>query len=249
MSISLLPLIPLLGAAVVPVVGRAGRNACVAATGGVTLLTLLLLFLGVLVQSRLEWLPQVGLAYSVFVDGLGLFFAAMILVIGLLVTAYARAYLAPDEPAGRFFAYLRHCGSSIDGRAASAEWFLVQGDDAGGRDADLLLGQPVAPASPCHVRSSSFRRLLGKARDCCVSRAGADGLAGARIPVAFFAYPGKPSLVLPNGCEEHVLARPEEDIEDALRRLAEAVNASAELAPITSPSDRTFRAASPPRSA
>jgi multicomponent K+:H+ antiporter subunit A len=113
MSISLLPLIPLLGAAVVPVVGRAGRNACVAATGGVTLLTLLLLltavpavFLGVLVQSRLEWLPQVGLAYSVFVDGLGLFFAAMILIIGLLVTAYARAYLAPDEPAGRFFAYL-----------------------------------------------------------------------------------------------------------------------------------------------
>jgi acetolactate synthase-1/2/3 large subunit len=60
-------------------------------------------------------------------------------------------------------------------------------------------------------------------------------LAGAQIPVAFFAYPGKPSLVLPNDCEAHVLAAPEEDIEDALRRLAEAVNASAELAQMTSP--------------
>src|SRR5205085_10780030 len=36
-------------------------------------------------------------------------------------------------------------------------------------------------------------------------------LVGAKMPVAFFAYPNKPSRLTPEGCEGHVLARPEED--------------------------------------
>jgi acetolactate synthase-1/2/3 large subunit len=36
-------------------------------------------------------------------------------------------------------------------------------------------------------------------------------LVGAKMPVAFFAYPNKPSQLTPEGCEGHVLARPEED--------------------------------------
>jgi multicomponent K+:H+ antiporter subunit A len=113
MSISLLPLIPLLGSALALLADRAGRNVCALVTGAITLSALLVLltvapavYRGEVVGTRFEWLPQVGLAYSVFVDGLGLFFAAMILVIGLLITAYARSYLGPEEPAGRFFAYL-----------------------------------------------------------------------------------------------------------------------------------------------
>src|ERR1700722_1140240 len=35
-------------------------------------------------------------------------------------------------------------------------------------------------------------------------------LVGARMPVAFFAYPDKPSLLYPPDCEEHVLCRLEE---------------------------------------
>jgi acetolactate synthase-1/2/3 large subunit len=50
-------------------------------------------------------------------------------------------------------------------------------------------------------------------------------LVGAAIPVAFFAYPDRPSLTMPPGTKAHVLARPEEDIENALLRLAEAVGA------------------------
>jgi len=50
-------------------------------------------------------------------------------------------------------------------------------------------------------------------------------LVGAKPPTAFFAYPGKPSLVTPPSASTHVLARPEQDAVAALDRLAEELNA------------------------
>ena len=50
-------------------------------------------------------------------------------------------------------------------------------------------------------------------------------LVGAEIPVAFFAYPGMPSLMLPDGCRAVTLARPDQDRLGALVALAEAVGA------------------------
>src|SRR5262245_33693859 len=46
-------------------------------------------------------------------------------------------------------------------------------------------------------------------------------LVEAAEPVAFFAYPGKPSRVMPPGCAFHALARPEQSGAEALERLAE----------------------------
>jgi acetolactate synthase-1/2/3 large subunit len=62
-------------------------------------------------------------------------------------------------------------------------------------------------------------------------------LVGAPAPVAFFAYPGLPSSLVPAGTQVHVLARPGEDLADALARLADAVGASAPapLAPLQRP--------------
>jgi acetolactate synthase I/II/III large subunit len=57
-------------------------------------------------------------------------------------------------------------------------------------------------------------------------------LVGARMPVAFFAYPEKPSLLYPSGCRGHVLARPEEDVLGALDALADALGARSTPAPI-----------------
>ncbi|WP_133775050.1 acetolactate synthase large subunit [Enterovirga rhinocerotis] len=48
---------------------------------------------------------------------------------------------------------------------------------------------------------------------------------GTTLPVGFFAYPGKPSLLTPPDCTITVLAPPEADQIDALRQLAEAVKA------------------------
>ncbi len=51
-------------------------------------------------------------------------------------------------------------------------------------------------------------------------------LVGAPPPVSFFAYPNKPSLMAPPGCEVHVLTRPEQDPLDALARVAEELGAA-----------------------
>ncbi|HEY2709121.1 MAG TPA: acetolactate synthase large subunit [Caulobacteraceae bacterium] len=47
----------------------------------------------------------------------------------------------------------------------------------------------------------------------------------SRPPVAFFAYPDKPSLLVPEGCETYGLASREEDGTDALEALADALGA------------------------
>jgi len=46
-------------------------------------------------------------------------------------------------------------------------------------------------------------------------------LAGARAPVSFFAYPGRPGDLVPGGCSVTELADPGQDAEAALERLAE----------------------------
>jgi acetolactate synthase-1/2/3 large subunit len=46
-------------------------------------------------------------------------------------------------------------------------------------------------------------------------------LAGAPAPVSFFAYPGKPSTPLPDGCQVHVLAEPGDDVPGVLAALAD----------------------------
>jgi acetolactate synthase-1/2/3 large subunit len=51
-------------------------------------------------------------------------------------------------------------------------------------------------------------------------------LVGAPAPVAFFAYPDKPSIVTPPGATIHFLARPEEDLGGALDALGEAVGSA-----------------------
>jgi acetolactate synthase-1/2/3 large subunit len=58
-------------------------------------------------------------------------------------------------------------------------------------------------------------------------------LVGAKMPVAFFAYPDKPSRLTPEGCEGHLLARPEDDPIQALEALADAIGARSTQTPAT----------------
>ena len=57
-------------------------------------------------------------------------------------------------------------------------------------------------------------------------------LVGAKMPVAFFAYPDKPSLLAPSDAQGHVLARLDEDMVAALEALAEEVGARGTPAPV-----------------
>lgn len=55
-------------------------------------------------------------------------------------------------------------------------------------------------------------------------------LVDAKSPVSFFAYPGKPSDLVPEGCEVHTLTGPAHDPADALEAVAAAVGAPADAA-------------------
>ncbi len=113
MSLALIVAIPFLGALLPGLMIRSGRNASALAAGFATALALLMLGLnapavlrGEVVQTRIEWLPQVGLDANFMLDGLGLMFAGLILGIGLLVILYARFYLAKTDPMGQFYSFL-----------------------------------------------------------------------------------------------------------------------------------------------
>lgn len=55
-------------------------------------------------------------------------------------------------------------------------------------------------------------------------------IAGTQVPVAFFAYPGKPSVLVPEGCEAMTIGGPETDSAAILVALADALGAK-EAAP------------------
>jgi acetolactate synthase-1/2/3 large subunit len=61
-------------------------------------------------------------------------------------------------------------------------------------------------------------------------------LVDAPSPVSFFAYPGKASDLVPDGCRVHHLGGPGDDVSAALAALAEAVGASALEPPLQGPS-------------
>ena len=109
----IIALLPFIGALVPGVMIRAGRTACAMFTAVPTAIALVMLMIlapavlrGEVIQAELQWLPQLGLSASFFLDGLGLLFACMITGVGLLITLYARFYLSGDDPMGQFYTYL-----------------------------------------------------------------------------------------------------------------------------------------------
>jgi multicomponent K+:H+ antiporter subunit A len=53
-----------------------------------------------------SWVPEIGLALSFRLDGLALMFGLLVTGIGALVVLYAAYYLGPNDPPGKFYAYL-----------------------------------------------------------------------------------------------------------------------------------------------
>lgn len=113
MSLFLFVALPFLGALLPGLMNPAGRSAC----AGVTFTVTLAAFVGLLtnlpsilagevVTARVDWMPALGLNFTLMLDGLGFFFALLILGIGLLIIAYARNYLSRDDNMGEFFTYL-----------------------------------------------------------------------------------------------------------------------------------------------
>ncbi|MFK7881555.1 monovalent cation/H+ antiporter subunit A [Roseobacter sp.] len=113
MSLFIIVALPFFGALLPGLMNSAGRQAC----AGVTFTVSLAAFIGLLtnlpaviagdlVTARVDWIPALGLNFTLMLDGLGFFFALLILGIGLLIIAYARSYLAREDNMGEFFTYL-----------------------------------------------------------------------------------------------------------------------------------------------
>src|SRR5438045_3544782 len=58
------------------------------------------------IQKSVEWLPDLGLDFTLRMDGFAWLFAVLVTGIGFLVVLYARYYLSPADPVPRFFSFL-----------------------------------------------------------------------------------------------------------------------------------------------
>ncbi len=104
---------PFLAALVLALLPRAGRRTSAAVAGAAALLGLAVLaalgpsvFAGEVLRYSAEWMPQLGLAFSLRLDGFAWMFALLVLGIGVLVVMYAHRYLDAADPPRRFFASL-----------------------------------------------------------------------------------------------------------------------------------------------
>jgi acetolactate synthase-1/2/3 large subunit len=137
--------------------------------------------------------------------------------------------LTGDEPAALF----------VGGRACRADALVDASRVANATGAKLL-----AETFPARLERGAGRvpveRLAYLAEFAAMQLDGLEHLVvvDSKAPVSFFAYPGKASDLVPEGCTVHVLAGPDGDPADALARLADAVRAPADgatLQPETRP--------------
>jgi len=112
MSLFVLLLLPFLGSvvtALLPTRARTALAGCAGLVSTVAAVWLLGLFPqvrdGGVVRASLPWLPSHGLDLVIRIDGLAWMFGVLVTVIGALVALYARYYMSPEDPVGRFFAF------------------------------------------------------------------------------------------------------------------------------------------------
>ncbi|WP_348532453.1 monovalent cation/H+ antiporter subunit A [Rhizobium sp. 18065] len=106
--------LPFIGSVIcVFLLNNKSRDLPVAVGGVVTLLAILLtagfypsVSDGQAVRYSLEWIPQLGLNFSLRLDGFAWIFTMLIAVIGFLVVLYARYYMGKDDSVARFFSFL-----------------------------------------------------------------------------------------------------------------------------------------------
>ena len=77
------------------------------------------------VRSLTEWVPTLGLAVSLRLDGLAWMFAGLVLAIGGLIVLYARYYLSEEDSMPRFFCYLLLFMGSMLGLVVAGNLILM----------------------------------------------------------------------------------------------------------------------------
>ncbi len=112
MSLLLIILLPFLGSLCAALLPSNARNAEAWLAGIVALAATLLtaslypqvVAEGVL-RTNVPWAPELGLSFSLRMDGFAWLFTQLVTTMGTLVVLYARYYMSPDDPVPRFFSF------------------------------------------------------------------------------------------------------------------------------------------------
>jgi multicomponent K+:H+ antiporter subunit A len=108
-----LVLLPFIGSLIAAGLPANARNRAAFLAGGIAFFGLLVVAYlslqvgsGEIVRYHVAWLPALGVDFMLRMDGLAWLFAMLVLLIGVLVTLYARYYMSPNDPVPRFFSFL-----------------------------------------------------------------------------------------------------------------------------------------------
>ena len=111
--LTILIVLPFVGSVLAATFRPNARNSEAWLAGGVALVCLILpavAFPAIVergaIRSDVEWIPTLGLSFSLRLDGFAWMFAMLVTGIGFLVVLYARYYMSPSDPVPRFFSFL-----------------------------------------------------------------------------------------------------------------------------------------------
>ncbi len=111
-SLLLMIVTPFIGSVIAGLLPSNARNAEAWLAGAVALVGLVLAGAcypavagtGV-IRADIDWIPELGLTFTLRMDGFAWLFAMLISAIGFLVVLYARYYMSPEDPVPRFFSF------------------------------------------------------------------------------------------------------------------------------------------------
>ena len=111
--LTILIVLPFVGSVLAATFRPNARNSEAWLAGGVSLICLVLTAVAYTrvveqgaIRSDVEWIPALGLSFTLRLDGLAWMFALLVTGIGFLIVLYARYYMSPTDPVPRFFSLL-----------------------------------------------------------------------------------------------------------------------------------------------
>ncbi len=131
-SLILMIVLPFAGSVAAVILPTNARNAAAGLAGAVALGCLILACLSYpsvtdrgVVRTDVEWLPTLGLDFTLRMDGFAWLFAVLVSGIGLLVVVYTRYYMSPEDPVPRFFSFFLAFMGSMLGIVLSGNLILL----------------------------------------------------------------------------------------------------------------------------
>ncbi|MCO5157451.1 MAG: monovalent cation/H+ antiporter subunit A [Aquamicrobium sp.] len=128
----LLILLPFMGSALAAMLPGNARNGEAWLSGGVAVAAFAIaasmfpeVANGGVVRREIEWIPELGLNFTLRMDGFAWMFSMLITGIGLLVVIYARYYMSPKDPVPRFFSFLLAFMGAMQGMVISGNLILL----------------------------------------------------------------------------------------------------------------------------